>query len=713
MPEFSWANLNKAEQALRETWNVVVSTNFAHSMDFLMPNALTMAEPLNLDQPTSAMFQPKGVANLWVLGSSVAGLAAAAEKLMQPVQLTDLGVLIGEQIHAVACKMPMPKATALTVKAQTGSVQHGLTIQELSGRERPYLRTVAETVRQPASAVPVWGEYDIVVVGGGPAGHAAAIAAGRAGKRVLMVEQSGFIGGNVALGITGFWRGYRRGFNQEWMKERRLAYPEMLNEAGVDIWYHSLAVGAVMQGNAVHGIEVATWLGRGVALAKIVIDASGDGDICVMAGAKADYINDDDLCIEEASFAGHYPNSMPFDPMDIKGATVHRVLVAEQVKKTATIPIAQIRETRRILGDYQINELDVNSGRTYADVITVIACAFDPHGYYMSDYSFAGLMIQTKKVKTDVIMYVPLRACIPAGVEGLYVAGRCFSCTHDAQALARMNPDMLNQGYAIGYAAALCVQNKTSTRNVDIKALQAHLVKIDCLPSESFAEIARETPPVTEAALTAAAQDPSQRGNLLTLACGGKRSIPALRAAFARQPTPDKAKALCLLGDSEGVPVLAQHVKTLPMPPAETYAWDGFLKVHELDGAAWCLAIPRDRRATAALVERLAQCDAVTGFSTVRSLTGALKRLKDPQAAPALAAFLKKPGVQGHHNAGTDKAGTQAAQFSKAMIELFAASALYACGDSEGLGRTILERYLDDWRGIFVRYAGHTLGLSE
>ncbi|OQA39909.1 MAG: soluble pyridine nucleotide transhydrogenase [Chloroflexi bacterium ADurb.Bin325] len=713
MPELTWARLNKAEQALRETWNVVVGTNFAHSMDFHMPNALAMAQPLELENPRPEMFRVKGVGNLFVLGSSAAASPAAAERLMQPVRLTDLGSMLGTHLRAVAAKAAMPKPAELSFKALGGAVREGLAIRELAGRERPYRTAKAATVRQPAGAVPIWGEYEIVVVGGGPAGHAAAIAAGRAGRRVLLIEQAGFIGGNVALGITGFWRGYRRGFNQEWQKRRRLAYPEMLNEAGVDIWYHSLAVGAVMQGNAVRGVEVATWLGRGAALGQIVIDASGDGDVCVMAGAKADYINDGDLCIEEASFVGHYPNSMAFDPMDVAGATLHRVLVAEHVKKAAGIPIAQIRETRRILGDYQINELDVNTGRTYADVIGVISCAFDPHGYYMSDYTFAGLMISTKKVKQDVVMYVPLRACIPAGVEGLYVAGRCFSCTHDAQALARMNPDMLNQGYAVGYAAALCVQNKTPTRAVDIRALQKHLVAIDCLPAETFDEIARETPPVSEAEIEAAAQNPGQRKNLLTLALAGPRALPALRAAFATAPTPDKAKALCLLGDKEGVPLLAQQVKSLPTPPAEAYAWDGFLKVPELDGAAWCLAIPRDPRATEALTERLAACDAATGFNTLRSLTRALGRIGDPKAAPALAAFLKKPGVQGHCNPGTDNAGTQAAQFSKAMIELFAASALYACGDCEGLGRAILTRYLDDWRGIFVRYAGHALGLED
>lgn len=713
MLEWTWAGLNKAEQTLRETWNVVITTNFAHSMDFCMPNALAMAQSLDLAKPIPEMFQPKGIANLYVLGSSVASARDVAVNLMHPVYLTDIGHLLGTHLHAVATKTAIPKTADLVFKSVKGEVRDGLSIRELAGRERPYRQGQAARVRQPASAVPVWGEYDIVVVGSGPAGHAAAIAAGRAGRRVLMIEQAGFIGGNVALGITGFWRGYRKGFNQEWMKQRRLEYPAMLNEAGVDIWYHSLAVGAVMQGNAVRGVEVATWMGRGVALGQIVIDASGDGDICVMAGAKADYINDGDLCIEEASFIGHYPNSMAFDPMDITGATLHRVLVADYANKTASIPIAQIRETRRIIGDYKIDELDVNSGRTYADVINVIACAFDPHGYYMSDYTFAGLMISTKKVREDVVMYVPLRACIPAGVEGLYVAGRCFSCTHDVQALARMNPDMLNQGYAIGYAAALCVQNKTSTRAVDIKALQKHLSSIGCLPSEKLSEIARDSRPVSSSELAAAAEDPSQRKNLLTLALGGKNALPPLRAAFAKNPAPDKAKALCLLGDKEGVPLLVQQVKALPLPTGEAYAWDGFLKVPELDSAIWCLAIPRDPRATDVLIERLATCDAETNFNTLRSITKALGRINDPKAAYALAAFLKKPGVQGHFNAGTDRAGTQAPQFPKAMIELFAASALYRCGDYDNLGRSILTQYLDDWRGIFVRYAGYTLGVKE
>jgi len=733
MPSLTWAGLNRAENALREEWHMYVNGPFAYCMDFTMPNPVvgeaafsgeTLPVPPQLDL---GVFKPKGVARLYVVGSSSAVDRRAVKALMHPVALAEAGERVGEAAVREAKSVALPADKALAVKAtSSASTLPGLAVRELNACERPYRLDRRGAVRQGAEALPVWAEYDVVVVGSGPAGHAAAIAAARAGAKTLMVEQAGFLGGSVALGIKGFWRGYRHGFNQEWRGKGSPLYGHLLKRAGVDVWYHSLAMGAVMRGNAVAGVEVATWLGRGVALGKVVIDASGEGDVCAAAGASFFYLNDGDLCLEEASFIGQkraskrggltererrdlYANTLPADPVDIAGFTMMHVL-AGLGGGAQHFPMTQIRETRRIKGDLVIDELDVNAGRTYPDVISVAASAFDPHGYFSSDYSFAGLMPMTKHVRDrDLVAYVPLRAILPSGLENIMAVGRCLSSTHDAQAIIRMNPDMLNLGYAAGYAAALCVKNGTTPRRVDIQALQRHLAEIDNLPKDKLAEITRELPTPDAAALRAAAQDAANLTNLLTLARGGAAAVQPLRASFEASPDVAKAKALCLLGDASGVPLLAKWIEQAPMTNGPAYAWDGFLHVPELDGAMWVAAIPRDRRATAALVGKLNACGPETGFSTLRAVTMALGRIGDPQAAPALAAFLKKPGVQGHCDVQGRPENLESEYFSQAMVELFAASALFRCGDADGLGRKILTEYLEDWRGVFVRFAGYTL----
>ena len=717
MEALTWPLVNRAEAMLRGDAQDPVGNAFAYSMDFVMPSAILA--PTSDDRPAFAgaaaldlgVCEPQGVARLLVLGSSAAVGRGAVRGLMHPVALAEVGERLGARAFEMASASPaVSSKVTVKVPAPAGTAVRGLAIRELHERERPFRPQPAEMAAQSATGVPVWAEYDVVVVGSGPAGHSAAIAASRAGVRVLMIEQAGFIGGNVALGVRGFWRGYRRGFNQAWAPN---LYPKMLRDAGVDTWYHSLAMGAVMDGNRVAGVEVATWLGRGVVLGRIVIDASGEGDVCAAAGAESFYLNDGDLCLEEASFRdiGLNVNVVPLDPIDIAGSTLHHAFAPRAGKVGWDfLPMSQIRETRRIRGDHVIDELDVNAGRTYRDVITVALSAFDPHGYYSSDATFGGLMIPDKHAGKGVTAYIPLRAVIPAGLEGIFMAGRCHSMTHDVQAMIRMNPDVINEGYAVGHAAALCVKDGTPTRRVDLAKLQKHLVEVDILPAEDFARIAADTPAPDDSALAAAADDPSQRTNLLTLARGGSRSVAPLKASFAAKPAFATARALCLLGDATGVPFLAAWVEAQPMPDGRPYDWEIFIgDVPDLESAMWVLGIPRDPRAVPALAGKLRQCGPGTGFNAVRAVTMALGRIGDPSAARPLAEFLGRPGVQGHRNAGDDPSTMLAPQFSRAMIELFAASALVRCGDADGLGRGILTGYLDDWRGVFVRYAGHVL----
>src|SRR6202035_1950773 len=63
----------------------------------------------------------------------------------------------------------------------------------------------SKTIEEPARQVPLYGDYDVVVLGGGPAGIAAAMAAARAGRRTLLIERYGFLGGmGTAAGVTNF-----------------------------------------------------------------------------------------------------------------------------------------------------------------------------------------------------------------------------------------------------------------------------------------------------------------------------------------------------------------------------------------------------------------------------------------------------------------------------------------------------------------------------
>src|ERR671929_1263855 len=64
---------------------------------------------------------------------------------------------------------------------------------------------MTRTLREPSRATPVWGDYEVVVLGGGPAGMAAAVSAARAGRKTLLVERYGFLGGmGTAAGVTNF-----------------------------------------------------------------------------------------------------------------------------------------------------------------------------------------------------------------------------------------------------------------------------------------------------------------------------------------------------------------------------------------------------------------------------------------------------------------------------------------------------------------------------
>ena len=157
---------------------------------------------------------------------------------------------------------------------------------------------------EPAREIPVSGKYDIIVAGSGPAGFAAAINAARLGAKVLVLEMTGMIGGVSTSGLMSHFTGdadskfYREILQR--MSERneecqdvsiyidteqlRELYLDMLNEEGIAYRLYSTVVDVMKDGNRVTGVIVQSKTVREAFEARIVIDATGDGDVSAMAG---------------------------------------------------------------------------------------------------------------------------------------------------------------------------------------------------------------------------------------------------------------------------------------------------------------------------------------------------------------------------------------------------------------------------------------------
>ena len=157
-------------------------------------------------------------------------------------------------------------------------------------------------VRQPQRMLPVDGEYDVVVVGGGAAGSAAGIAAARMGCKTLIIERESAMGGLATVGLVNIPLDFRGGIGEEWLKaleqidghwhrnsdpeKHKLVLDRMVTGAGCAVLYHTQVVDSIVRNGAAVGVVVESKSGRQALLAKRVVDASGDGDAAAFAGAE-------------------------------------------------------------------------------------------------------------------------------------------------------------------------------------------------------------------------------------------------------------------------------------------------------------------------------------------------------------------------------------------------------------------------------------------
>lgn len=129
-------------------------------------------------------------------------------------------------------------------------------------------------------------------------------------------------------------------------------------------------------------------------------------------------------------------------------------------------PMLGVRESRRIIGDYVLSEEDLVAGRVFEDAVAM-------GGYHIDIHRPSGTWVESRNVQAYTI---PLRSLIAANVEGLMMAGKCLSATHEAIASTRVIPICMAQGQAVGTAAAQAVKSGRPVRDLSISDLQEVLM---------------------------------------------------------------------------------------------------------------------------------------------------------------------------------------------------------------------------------------------
>jgi len=443
-------------------------------------------------------------------------------------------------------------------------------------------------IKEMPRVVPVMAETDVMVVGSGPAGLAAALGAAREGVKTMLVERYGCFGGAITqVGVEGIaW--YRHegtidseGVGIEFEKRAReiggsrkeaqsqsealdadvfkYVADKLVQEAGIIPILHCLAVEAVMEGDTIKGIITESKSGRQAILAKRVVDATGDADIACLAGAPyhkmpkdeimgvsvmfscagvkkerfLEYVKanpstyedwskswkmkttgkEDDLFspyliepFNQAREDGMIPRDLTsiggtwstltdageatnlnmvymlgYDCTDVWDLTKAEIegryqamLAIEALRKYVPgFENAKLRnfgmtlgtrDSRKIIGRYNMTEHDVRNQARFEDSIGIFPEFLDGYGV---------VIIPT----TGRYFQVPYGVMVPQKVGNLLVAGRCVAGDKISHAAIRSMMCCTVTGQGAGVAAAVSVKDDVTCSTVDIKRVQKALEK--------------------------------------------------------------------------------------------------------------------------------------------------------------------------------------------------------------------------------------------
>ncbi|MGI6082066.1 MAG: FAD-dependent oxidoreductase, partial [Limnochordia bacterium] len=603
---------------------------------------------------------------------------------------------------------------------------------------RPMQGATSESVQM--GGIPLFADYDVLVAGGGTGGAPAGIAAARFGARTLVLERLHGLGGLGTLGlITHYWYGNRVGFTAEmdagikacakeaperpgrWNPEEKMGwYLRALREAEGRAWFGSFAFGVQMQGSRVTGVLVSTPYGTGLVKTGAVVDATGNADIAAAAGAPCRVIDGRHVAVQGTGLPSrrpgvHYRNSDHtfIDDSDALGVTHAYVNARAKFEDEFDVSVmVGSRERRQILGEFEISPLDILAERIYPDTVVTARSNFDSHGFTVHP-----VFMVVPPDQQALTAHVPFRCLLPRRVDQVLVTGLGVSAHRDALPVIRMQPDVQNQGYAAGLAAAMAVRNGQELRSLDIRQLQRELVEVGILDAKVL-EHTDSFPLASEIVREAAARGPTDLYTAAIIMEYPEVSIPILLETLQHDPDErrreDAALILGLNRRKEALSPLMEMVDGREWDEGWDYTGMGQfgMSMSRLGALIIALGKIKDEAAIPVVLRKIESLDENSAFSHCRAVSVAAGAFTDPRLARALYDLLRKPGMLGHAHlrtaevvaeANDDPVETEAR--NRSLKELILGRGLYLCGDHEGLGRRILETYANDLRGHYARHA--------
>jgi ribulose 1,5-bisphosphate synthetase/thiazole synthase len=399
-------------------------------------------------------------------------------------------------------------------------------------------KTSGRSITEPERQIPVLAETDVLVIGGGPAGTAAAIAASRTGAETYLVERYNHLGGlwtgglvlpllsthaidkqknrkQVIFGIGGEMAKRLKDLGMSIHEINPVVDPEaakyvleeMIREAGVKMLYHTWGTNVFMDGNTIKGVFVESKSGRMAVLAKIVIDCTGDGDIFHLAGDNYDVMNyaiglvhrlgnvDRINTAKPGYVRMNVGNPTPIasvnwynmwgkenqDALDVLNLShlqmEYRREIWDNLQKIKQTPGHEevfLLDTASQLGVRMSRILDGEYRLTLEDTMTFKSFS-DVIGI---SGAWTTMLYKGKKipVKERPLWQIPYRSLLPKKTENLLVAGRCFCFERELVEDTRIIGTCLVTGHGAGAAAGLAVKERENPRNINTRKLKQLLL---------------------------------------------------------------------------------------------------------------------------------------------------------------------------------------------------------------------------------------------